>query len=155
MRREGVMRKRILLTICAILLVACASSKSVLLTEDTALVSAFGRSPGDKGKIIDATLHEAAKLTQAHGYRYFVILTAAGTSTMPRTRVSASSRYQSRPDLYSSAYRRPTSAFDIGSAPRKPGLEITIRMYRLGEVDPDSQGVWNSDVILGVMAASR
>ena len=44
-----------------------------VLTEDTALISAYGRSLDDKGKVIDASLAEAAKLTKARGYRYFVV----------------------------------------------------------------------------------
>ena len=47
-----------------------------MLSEDTALISAEGNGPSDRDRVIRDVLAEAARLTSANGYRYFVVLTA-------------------------------------------------------------------------------
>ena len=137
----------------------CASPiQSMMITEDTALVSVIGKNPDDQGKVIEASLQEAARLTESKGYRYFVIMEAADASkivqrfeeprTTPRDRVFAtpipfSGRLQTAP-VYRDFFRFPR----VNVTYIKPGLDITIRMYREGEVDPKSQGVWSTAEVL-------
>jgi hypothetical protein len=151
-------------TLCVCAVAGCASSESMLLTEDTALISAHGRTLDDKAMVIDATLAEAARMTRSHGYRYFVIVSAADASrvermTVPRLRHEDTNH---REDLYTAASRSPSAyALSVVIPPRrklayvKPGLDITIRMYRDGEVNPNTSGVWNSDMILRGATPSR
>src|SRR4029450_6515502 len=70
------MRKAIASLACVLLLGGCASANSAMLSEDTARISAEGNGPSDRDKGIYDVLAEAARLTNANGYRYFVVLTA-------------------------------------------------------------------------------
>ena len=71
------MRKAIAALACvSSLLYSCASIDSALLSEDTARISTEGNGPADRDKVIRDALAEAARLTTANGYRYFVVLTA-------------------------------------------------------------------------------
>ena len=158
------MRQFLLLAFSGLLLAACAGPQSRMLTEDTALITVIAPSPDDRPTLVDATLKEAAKISREHGFRYFIILDAAdasrtdvrflpGDSVFTRSLPQSSSILNSRAPAYV-----PRSAFippDRKVQYRRPGLEITIRMYREGEVDPGRQGVWNGDVILGTLAAAR
>jgi hypothetical protein len=149
------MRIGVALALSGILLAGCASSSSTMITEDTALITVVGQSASDGTKVVDRTIAEAARVTREHGYRYFVILDATDAS-QKGTRIL----------LGETIYRRNTSQKGAASFPgptyyhtleqRVPyvrlGLDVTIRMYREGDVDPKSQGVWNTDVILGGMA---
>jgi hypothetical protein len=153
------MRKRIFLLLCDILLGGCASDiQSRMITADTALITAIGRNPTDQAKVVDASLTEAAKVTRDHGYRYFVIVSAADASSIGRTIVPSRAVQEQtlRDGAYGTSTLLPASdAYGIQTKPGeseryyKPGLDITIRMYREGEINPKSQGVWNPDVILG------
>jgi hypothetical protein len=119
----------------------CASPiQSMMLTDDTALVSAIGYKPEDQGKVIEDSLKEAAKLTAAKGFRYFVILDAADASRPGRQIVVQSAIRQTFPETF------PPAGGSIGYT--RPGLDMTIRMYRDGEIDPKTEGLWNSAELL-------
>jgi hypothetical protein len=142
------MRKFLALSAVLILLVGCATSKSVMLADDSALISAHGSSPADREKVIQDVLAEAAKTTAAHGYRYFIILKAqdashSGVASVPdRIAVRAGPPNLSRPGASYVASSRNVPYL-------RPGLDITIRMFREGEIDPTIMGVWNSDGTMG------
>ncbi|HXJ02395.1 MAG TPA: hypothetical protein VNH44_14325 [Micropepsaceae bacterium] len=142
------MRKILILAAAALLLGGCVAPNSVMLADDSALISAHGSSPADREKIIQDVLAIAAKTTAAHGYRYFIILKAedasrAGTMFLPDrpgTRTAPSNL--SRPGANYSQLSRNVSYL-------RPGLNITIRMFREGEIDPTIKGVWNTDGTMG------
>ena len=158
------MRKFIAAALCAVLLCGCVSAQSTMLTDSTAMVTARGAHSNDRNDLVQATLAEAAKLTRMHGYRYFTILKATdasrwGSITTPGVTL-----------VFEGGVQRPLGTTNLGaqnipgskfSGPDnsvpiiRPGLEITIRMYRDGEVDPGRQEVWNPEVILGPTASAR
>ena len=157
------MRKFIAVAACAVLLSGCVSARSTMLTESTAVVTARGAHPNDRDEVVSATLEEAAKLTRMHGYRYFVILMAEDASHWGATNVPGlvlHYNWNARPagtpipglqHLPSATFTTPDTSVPYIT----PGLMITIRMYREGEVDPGRQEVWNPEVILGPTASAR
>ena len=72
------MRK--LLALAALLLAACAASKSTMIAENTAAISVVGRSADDRERVIQDALLEAGKITREHGYQYFIIVRAQDAS---------------------------------------------------------------------------
>jgi hypothetical protein len=142
------MGKPIVLLLAVLALGGCVAPKSTLLGENTALISMLGRPASDRENISNAVLAEAAKITREHGYRYFVILKAEDTSregVMLREDQSV---------LHSlGAYRGRPGATDIivsrNVAYVQPGFDLTIRMYKDGEIDPRLKGVWNTQGTMG------
>jgi hypothetical protein len=134
----------------------------MMITEDTALITVLGQNDNDRAKLVDKALAEAARITQEHGFRYFVILDRADASqsgvklfpgqTIPLQFQQNQNRRTSLSSFYSSGptYTTPDERVQYV----RPGVDVTIRMYRPGEVNPDSQGVWNSDTVLSVMAGA-
>jgi uncharacterized protein YceK len=157
------MRKFTAVAACAVLLSGCVSARSTMLTESTAVVTARGAHSNDRDEVVSATLEEAAKLTRMHGYRYFVILMAEDASHWGSTNVPGLVLHYSmitRPVgvAIPGLQHLPSATFTLPdtSVPYiTPGLMITIRMYREGEVDPGRQEVWNPEVILGPTASAR
>jgi uncharacterized protein YceK len=157
------MRKFIAVAACAVLLSGCVSARSTMLTESTAVVTAWGAHSNDRDEVVYATLEEAAKLTRMHGYRYFVILMAEDASHWGSTNVPGLVLHYNRNTRTVEApipglQHVPSSTFttpDTSVPYITPGLMITIRMYREGEVDPGRQEVWNPEVILGPTASGR
>src|SRR5262245_5678983 len=69
----------------SLLLAACGSTAhSTMITADTALVTVVGTRGGGKTELVNATLREAARVTRAQGYRYFVVLDTADASIKGR-----------------------------------------------------------------------
>jgi hypothetical protein len=157
------MRKFIAAAACAVLLSGCVTAQSTMLTDSTALVTVRGAHSNDRDEVVHATLAEAAKLTRMHGYRYFTILMAEDASRWGSTIVPGTVFHYDRRErplgvpllglqrLPSATYTTPDTSVPYVT----PGLEITIRMYREGEVDPGRKEVWNPEVILGPTASAR
>jgi hypothetical protein len=153
------------LTVLGLLLAGCANSiESMMITADTALISAVGSNAGDKARLIDASLQEAARVTRQHGYRYFVVLDAADASkTGRRIVVTSRVRQEKINDNPYGSSNLPSLTNVYGTFPPtgrsvsyvKPGLDITIRMYRDGAIDPKGEGVWNSDDLPARTANAR
>jgi hypothetical protein len=153
------------LTLCGTLLAGCASPiESMMITADTALITSIGNNAKDKAKVIDASLKEAARVTRAHGYRYFVVLEASDASQMARRIVFTSRVHENKINdtPYGNSSLPPLNNV-YGTIPPtgqsvtyyRPGLDITIRMFHPGEVDPAKDGVWNSDTVLSKTASTR
>lgn len=141
-----------------------APIQSMMLTEDTALVSAVGKGPQDQSKVIEASLHEAARLTASKGYRYFVIVDSADASTTGERRAAPTPTQRERitatgtpvaGQLLSAPVYRDYFKFPSNNVKYvKPGIDIAIRMYREGEIDPKSQGVWSTAELLNPSASA-
>ena len=143
----GCMRK-VSAALACIVLLGCASASSTMLSEDVAVISAEGNGSGDREAVVQNALTEAARLTRAHGYRYFVVLTADNstrTTTLkdpgvtffnpsPSNRRSIGPLYGFVQDTYMAPDRTAERIW--------PRLDIMIRMYREGEIDPSMDGVW-------------
>ena len=136
------MRK--LVVIACLLLAACATPKSTMLAENTAAISVVGRTPDDRERVIQDALAEAGKITREHGYQYFIIVRAQDASRVATmvlddqtVRRSAATNLSKPGASYVTITRNRTY--------RRPGLDLTIRMFHEGEIDPRIQGVWNTD----------
>lgn len=161
------MRKVFSLTICALLLAGCVGaslSQSMMITEDTALITIVAKGRETRQTLVDATLGEAATVTRAHGFRYFVVLEIEDTTqiftrrlpghTIPNQNTAArgySSTNLSTSYLPGATFTTP----DQEVKEVRPGLDVTIRMYRDGAIDPAGEGVWNSDHIPARSADAR
>ena len=155
------MRKACSIFVAALVAAGCTSTDIVMLSDDTAVVSILGTPAGDRDKVVAGALAEAAKLTRAHGYQYFTIIKGEGLSVKGANYVAgetipimnsarASGRplgptSSSAPNKSGSTYTTPSSAVPYV----RPGLAITVRMYRPGEIDPRMDGVWNVDSVPG------
>jgi hypothetical protein len=130
----------------------------MILTDDTALISISHQGEGDMEKIFNDALAEAARATRAQGYRYFSIIDTADTSERGvKIRQGVPVHIQDTPG-FARGGSPLSSNFISGSSYRTPdrripyvrlGLDITIRMYRDGDVNPANPGVWNSDIVQG------
>jgi hypothetical protein len=121
-----------------------------MLSENVAVISAESNGPGDRETIVQNALAEAARLTKAHGYRYFVVLSADDLSRRmtledsgpvffapsPSWRRSAGSPYGFVRDEYMGPGRTEERVW--------PALAITVRMYREGEIEPSMGEVWDA-----------
>jgi hypothetical protein len=150
------MRELIRWTVYCILLAGCTTTQntqSMAITEDTALISFVGQSGDDRETLIGGAISEAAKATRALGYRYFVILDTADASQVV-------ARYVPTQILsVQNARRRSTNTnpnpgyYEYITPGRvvkelRPGLDISIRMYREGAIDASREGVWNSAAVI-------
>jgi hypothetical protein len=150
------MRGVLLSAICGLLLTGCASIRSTMISSDTALISVVGQNENDRARVVNTAVAEAARVTREHGFRYFVILEAANASqsgarvqqgeTIPNTITTVRSFGNANLNtihLGGATYTTPDRKVTYVRA----GLDVTIRMYHEGEVDPRKQGVWNSAII--------
>ena len=151
------MRKVLALATAAMLLTGCALAQGSMLTDNTARITSRANSPANRDRVIHDALAEAARLTRAQGYRYFIILDATDESRIAdvdvlsqivRTRGNAAIPASSTSSSLGRVLNNPGTNV-LTSASRveilRPGLNITIRMYREGEIDPGAQGVWNAE----------
>jgi hypothetical protein len=158
------MRKAVAALLC-VLLHGCASATSTMLSEDTAMVSASGNGPSDRDKVIRDALTEAARVTSAHGYRYFVVLTADDATSTTTVIVPGRTLYNQPPranELFGTFSGRAyaTGGSTYTTPERKverirPGMDIIIRMYRTGEIEPTMEGVWDANASVLPMTALR
>lgn len=149
------MRKAIAALACLVLLAGCASvASSTMLSEDTAIVSAEGRGPNDREKVVEDALAEAARVTNANGYRYFVVVTADDLTHTVTIRTPGRQLYSQPPraneafGTYSSGRAYATGGSTYQTPDRvdtriKPAIDIMIRMYRAGEIEP-REGVFDA-----------
>lgn len=141
---------------CALLCAGCTSANSTMLSADTALVYATGNDPSARAQVLKAALNEAAELTTARGYRYFVILTADDTTRVVTLQVPGTTfpneakHEQAFGATYGHAPERPGNTYtapDTQLQRVRPGLDLVIRMYRPGEIEP-KEGVFDAATML-------
>ncbi len=158
--RGRVTRDLIRWIVCGVLLTGCASgqnSQSMTITEDTALVSVAGKPGMSRATLFREAVGEAARITRDHGYTYFVIIGAADAAQTVSRNVPG--------QLLASRTARPrntfTASFDpVSTTPghtvqeTRPGLDVTIRMYREGEIEATKEGVWPAAAVLDDRRAS-
>ena len=147
------MRKAITALACLVLLSGCASATSSMLSDDTAIISAEGNGPADRDRVVQNVLAEAARLTNANGYRYFVVLTADDLTHTVMVRTPGRLLHNQPPrssesfGTYSGrAYATGGSTYQTPDRVQehvKPAMDIMIRMYRAGEIQP-REGVFDA-----------
>ena len=148
------MRNAMAAVACVFLLSACASASGTMLSEDTAIISAEGNGPSDRDRVIQDVLAEAARLTSANGYRYFVVLTADDLTHTVTMRVPGRLLYNQPPRSNESFGTYTGRAYATGGSTYmtpdrkveriKPAMDIIIRMYRAGEIEPAADGVFDA-----------
>ncbi len=139
---------RRLFVLACLLLSACAAPKSTMLAENTAAISVVGRSANDRERVIQDALAEAGKITREHGYQYFIIVRAQDASRTTTALLDDQTvRRSSATNLSKPGANYVTVTRNLMF--RRPGLDITIRMFHEGEIDPRIQGVWNVDGGMG------
>jgi len=153
------------LAVCVCMLAGCAavSAEGTMLSDSTALISTTGSSVEDRAAIVDNALKEAANVTSAHGYHYFTVISADNTSRSITVAVPGQQLAVQNPrfrslgapfggaNYFDGIYKTP----DMKVTRIKPGLDIIIQMYRQGEIDPNQEGVWIADVVLGRFASAQ
>ncbi len=158
------MRKVVAALACVVLLTGCASASSTMLSDDTALISAEGNGASDRDKVVRDVLAEAARLTSANGYRYFVVLTADDLSQAKTVRIPGRVLYNQSPRSAESfgtyagrAYATGGTAYQTPDRIEervRPAMDIMIRMYRAGEIEP-ADGVFDAAAMLTPATSAR
>jgi hypothetical protein len=148
------MRETIGKLLSVVLLAGCAAtpgSQSMMITGDTALISVPSRSRESKAELLDRGMREAAAITRAHGFAHFAILDAAETAEVrQRRRPGQTLPNQNEPlrgggfaTTNLSATYLPGATYttpDQLSLETRVTLDLTIRMYRAGEIDSMASG---------------
>jgi hypothetical protein len=140
-------------SLACIFLLGCVSASGTMLSEDTAIISAEGNAPSDRDRIIRDVLAEAARLTTANGYRYFVVLTADDLTHTVTVRYPGRVLHNQPPRTNEAfgafagrAYATGGSSYMLPDRVEeriRPAMDIIIRMYRPGEIEP-ADGVWDA-----------
>ena len=149
-------------------LAGCMSDAiSMMLTDSTAVVTALGSASSDRETVFESGLAEAARLARTHGYQYFIVLrvddhSVTTTKYMPgasipyavtghTSRNAASLTTLSQANMAGGTLMGP--GMSVTSV--KPGLAITVKMYRRGEIDSQEDGVWNVDFLPGAATSGK
>ena len=156
------MRNAIAALACVFLLGGCASASSAMLSGNTARISAEGTGPGDRDRVIRDLLAEAARLTSANGYRYFVVLTADDLTQTFTVRIPGRvlhNQAQRTNETFGTFSGRANgtggSSYVLPDRVEehiRPAMDIIIRMYRPGEIEP-AEGVWDATAAIGPVTA--
>lgn len=138
-----------------LLLFGCASASGTMLSENVAIISAEGNAHRDGETIVQNALAEAARLTRAYGYRYFVILTADNLTHTTTLRVPGRTYHDQFTSRWTGALPNAgaisggllTETYTTPDRTEEriwPTLEIMIRMYREGEIEPSMGNVFDA-----------
>jgi hypothetical protein len=154
------------LIVAALIVTACANASGIMLTENTGVVSTLGSASSDPESVFETALIEAGNLARAHGYQYFTVLKSENKSITGTQYVSGetipagnSQRTSTRPigntnlgtQTSNSTYTTPSAAMHYV----RPGYQLTVKMYREGEIDARTDGVWNIDFLPGKLRRDR
>jgi hypothetical protein len=161
------MRRGVAIVLTVLLLAGCMNTTGMMLTDSTAVVSALGSASSDRQIVFESALAEAARLARTHGYQYFIVLKVDDRS------VTTTEYMLGEPIPYTVTghqSRNPAISFSLSQANKaggtltgpgasvtsvKPGLAITVKMYRQGEIDSQRDGVWNIDFLPGTAASGK
>jgi hypothetical protein len=154
--------QKLFVLLAALSLVGCVHKSVGMLDERTAVISARGSAFSSPAKVQRETWLVAAKITKKHGYRFFQILNGADNSTtatlvVPGQTYSNGSCMGTASTMGNTTFGNANCSGTSYSTPGsivpifKPGMSITIRMYREDEV-ADTKNVWDAD---SVLAANR
>jgi len=114
----GHCRKIVLGVFCALALSACAHPLPPMRSDRVVVISGKSTIGISAQDATQKMFIKAARLTLDHGCRYFTI-------------VDSLNAYPNR----------------TGAPPIRPGANLAIRVYRQGEIDPRTPGVWDAQSI--------
>ncbi len=97
---------------CSLVLTACMHDAPPMLTERTAMVSGRATAGLPASEATQIVLFKAAEMTIDHGFRYFQIIGADSVVSDRR-----------------------------GAELIRPGANVTIKVYRTGEINPRATGI--------------
>ena len=155
------MHRGLAIVLTALILAGCMDATAVMLTDNTAVVSALGSASSDRQSVFDLAVAEAARLARTHGYQYFVVVKVDDRSvttakfTLGPTIPYSINGHTSRSPVSLTTLSPANMPGGTLTAPGKtvtsvkPGLAITVKMYRQGEIDSYQEGVWNVDFLPG------
>jgi hypothetical protein len=157
------MRKVVAALACVVVLTGCASASSTMLSDDTALISAEGNGASDRDKVVRDVLAEAARLTSANGFRYFVVLTADDLSQTVTVRIPGRILYNQPPRSGEALNAYAGRAYATGGSTYQTpdrieegvrgAMENFIGLYRGGVIEP-AEGVFDA-MAMRAAAATR
>jgi hypothetical protein len=104
--------------LCGVLPTACMHAAPPMLTERTAVISGHLSSGRTANDATEIVLFKAAAMTLDHGFRYFQV-------------IGSDSVFADRG----------------GNELIRPGSNVTIRVYRPGDIDPRSTGIIDAEYI--------
>jgi hypothetical protein len=149
------MRRVIAALACTVLVAGCASATTgTMVSEDTAWISVEGKGPSDRDRVVRDALAEAARLATANGYRYFIVVTADDLTRTTMIKVPGRVLYNQPPRANEpfgtyggrayttggSTYALPDRTVELVT----PAIDIMVRMYRAGDIDPQMEGVFDA-----------
>ncbi len=149
----------LLLSISLLFLTSCTSTDTAMLSENTAIISARGNGFSSSAGVFRDTVVEAANLTLASGYSHFAILnnqdrTRTGYLVIPGQTSTYGSAHTTMNRFGNSGYGTTSFSAHTYSSPGsvtniiKPGMDITIRMFRADEIDMKAPGIWDAQGVL-------
>jgi hypothetical protein len=137
-----------------------------MIDNRTAIVTARGTAFDRLASVQHDVLVRAAILTKARGFKYFQVLSVADATTTA-TMILPGQTYTSgtvtgsattvgnttfgNANYSGSSYTTPTNIIPL----IKPGTDITIRMYKDGEVYAGQAGVWDAQGIISANSQSE
>src|SRR5512139_483087 len=140
--------RNVLILLLGITLSACIDTKSVMLDDRTATISSRGGALVSSAEIQRDLIQNAARTSQARGFPYFAIVGSADRTTS-YTAINQAPGYMLNTGggnyMYMPGYASANNYI-------MPGGDITIRMYRDGEINPDQRGVWSVRSVLAQVA---
>jgi hypothetical protein len=137
--------------------VGCVRTNTELLDSSTAIISARGTAFDTPATVLKTTVVEAAKLAQAHDFRYFAIVSAKDATRVvtkyipPETTMSGNLNGTVDDFGNVSAHYNGTGYTTPGHTEMlfiKPGEDVVVRFFREGEIDPHASGVWDVEGVL-------
>jgi hypothetical protein len=161
------MHRGVAIVLTVLLLAGCMNATGMMLTDSTAVVSALGSASSDREIVFESALAEAGRLARTHGYQYFIVLKLEDRSvtrtnymlgdTIPYAVTGHASRNPAISITLSQANMPGGTLTGPGMSVTsvKPGLAITVKMYRRGEIDSQQDGVWNIDFLPGAAPSGK
>lgn len=139
----------------------CVRSKSVMLDASTAIISSRGSAFDSHARVTQAALVEAATLAVSRGYRYFVIVDTQDRTITTLWHDSGTTKTTGTVDglvmgsgnskVVAGNYSASTTSTPATTTTLiKPGSDVTVKMFREGELDPKSPGVWDAPAVLAM-----
>lgn len=147
--------KKLAAVAAALLLSGCVTAETMMLDDRTAIISGSGDEYSSAARVQRRVFVEAATAAQVRGYRYFVIqnsrdTTTTGTRALP-TQTYANAQANTNCGYVAcntSAYGQSQTFGGGFQQVIQPGMDVLVRFYREGEVDPRQDGVWDATAIL-------
>ena len=148
--------KRAAFLFLPLLLSACVQTRSHMLDNSTATISARGGAVHTGSDVIAAVVRKAAQLTKEKGYRYFAVVSAENTTRQGMLYIPGQTHTYGTATAYSTGYGSAYGTYNSTSyttpgtfAPiTQPGEDVVIRMYHEGEIDPHAPGVYDAEAVL-------